>query len=152
MLHRHLCAFALSLLPLQSWADPDSVAVLLGSYHVNGSGFEEFNPGVFVNWHGAAFGGRVDLGFGGFRNSYDGFSAAVTSAYPLVRTQDWGLDLFAALAWYPGDGARFAHAIGDFVPIAGLQMRYRQVFVQAIPAGGDSVDATLSYGLVFELK
>lgn len=152
MLHRHLCAFALSLFPLQTVAGPDSVAVLLGSHHVNGSGFEEFNPGVFVSWHGAALGGRADLGFGGYRNSYDRFSLAVTTAYPFLRTPDWEFDLFAALAWYPGDGDRFGHAFGDLVPIAGLQLRYQNVFVQAIPAGGDTVDATLSYGLVFDLN
>jgi hypothetical protein len=154
MHHRTLCACALSLFPLTALAGPDSVAVLLGSYHVGADsslGLEEFNPGVFVNWHGAALGGRVDLGFGAFRNSYDGASVAVNAAYPLVRTPDWGFDLFTALALYPGDGDRFAHAIGDIVPIAGLQVRYRNVFVQAIPAGGQSVDATFTYGLVFSL-
>ncbi len=155
MLHRTLCACALSLLPAAAPAGPDSIAVLLGSSHVGAEsslGLEEFNPGVFVNWHGAALSGRVDLGFGAFRNSYDGFSVAVNAAYPLTRRPDWGIDVFAALALYPGDGDRFAHAIGDIVPIAGLQFRYRNAFVQAIPAGGQSVDATFTYGLVFDLN
>lgn len=152
MLHRYLCTCALLLTPLDAAAGPDSVAVLIGSHHVGGSGFEEFNPGLFLNWHGAAFGGRVDLGVGAFRNSYDAFSLAVTGSYPLYRTPDWGLDLFAALAWYPGDGDRFAHSLGDLVPIAGVQLRYQNVFLQAIPSGGDTVDATLTYGFVWDLK
>jgi hypothetical protein len=152
MLHRTLCAFALSLLPLKAVADPDSLAVLLGSHHVSDAEFEEVNPGLFVMWEGVAVRGRVDLGFGGFRNSYDGFSLAVNAAYPLYRTEDWGVDLFAALAWYPGDGDRFVHAIGDIVPIGGLQVRYRNVFVQAIPSGGKTVDAIFTYGLVFALN
>ncbi len=151
---RSLCAAALGLCSFgnPAAAGPDSVALMLGSHHLGASGFEEVNPGVFLNWHGRAFNGKVDLGFGAFRNSYGNGSIALTSAFPLVRNEDWGLDLFTALAWYPGDGDRFRHAIGDFVPIAGLQARWRNVFVQAIPAGGDSVDATFTYGLVFQLK
>lgn len=151
MLHRTLCACALFLTPLHTAAGPDSLAVLFGSHHVGGSGFEEVNPGLFVTWEEVALGGRVDLGTGAFRNSYGGFSLSVNGTYPLIRSPDWGVDLFAALAWYPGDGDQFAHALGDLVPIAGLQARYRNVFVQAIPSGGDRVDATLTYGLVFAL-
>lgn len=155
MLHRYLCACALLLAPLPGFADPvsgpDSLAVLLGSYHVNGSGFEEVNPGLFLTWEDAGLGGHVDFGVGAFRNSYGGASLSVSAAYPLVRTPDWGVDLFAALAWYPGDGDQFSHALGDLVPLAGLQARYRNVFVQAIPSAGARVDATLTYGLVVDL-
>lgn len=158
MQHTVLRAAALSLsavfavAPAPVAAGPDSMAVLLGSTHVGADGFEEVNPGIFLNWHNAAFGGRADLGFGAFRNSYGRGSVAVTTAYPIVRTQDWGLDLFAAIAWYPGNGDQFAVAAGDVVPLAGLQARWRNVFVQAIPGGGQSVDATLTYGLVFSLE
>lgn len=143
---------ALGAMPLSALAGPDSVAILLGTHHVGASGFEEVNPGVFLTWQGAALQGNLDLGFGAFRNSYGNGSVAVTTAYPIVRTPDWGIDVFGALAWYPGDGDQFALAVGDIVPIAGLQGRYGNVFVQAIPGGGGSVDATLTYGLTFQLE
>lgn len=147
-----------SLLAVSIWiagpveAGPDSVAVLLGSHHVGATGFEEVNPGVFFNWHEAAFGGRVDLGFGAFRNSYGHGSVAVTAGLPLIRDEVWGLDLFSALAWYPDDGDQFEVSFGDIVPIVGIQARWRHVFVQAIPGGGGDVDATVTYGLVFPLE
>lgn len=132
-------------------AGPDSIAVLFGSHHVGASGFEEANPGVFLSWHEVAFQGRVDLGFGAFRNSYGRGSVAVTANLPMIREDDWGLDVFSALAWYPDNGEQFSHSIEDIVPIVGLQARWRNVFVQAIPGGGGDVDATLTYGLVFAL-
>lgn len=144
-----LAAQLATALPAQ--AGPDSVSLLLGSHHVGASGFEEVNPGVFVNWHGVAFDGRVDLGFGAFRNSYGRGSVAVTAGLPMIREPEWGLDLFSALAWYPENGDQFNLAVGDIVPIVGVQARWRNAFVQAIPGGGGDVDATLTYGLVFML-
>lgn len=134
-------------------AGPDQVSILLGSYHVGATrDFEEFNPGVILTWKELLWQNRLDVGFGIFRNSYGDASVVATTALPLVRNRNWGLDLFAALATYPGEGDQFSHSIGDVVPIAGLQARYRNVFVQAIPSGGNSVDATLTYGLTFALE
>lgn len=133
-------------------AGPDQISILLGSHHVGATrDFEEFNPGVILTWRELLWQNRLDVGIGAFRNSYGDASVVVTSAYPLVRNQTWGLDLFAALATYPGEGDQFSHSIGDVVPIAGLQARYRNVFVQAIPGGGRSVDAVVTYGLTFAL-
>lgn len=132
-------------------AGPDQISILLGSEHVNGTGFEEFNPGIFLTWRDLLFDGRADLSFGGFRNSYGDGSLAVSMAFPIVREKNWGLELFTALAWYPGNGERFEIAAGDIVPIAGLQARLGPTFVQIIPGGGDSVDATISFGLTFAL-
>lgn len=134
-------------------AGPDQISILLGSHHVGATrDFEEFNPGVIVTWKELLWNNRLDVGVGVFRNSYGDASAVVTTAFPLLRNQNWGLDVFAALATYPGEGDQFSHSIGDVVPIAGLQARYRNVFVQAIPSGGNSVDATLTYGLTFALE
>lgn len=134
-------------------AGPDRISILLGSEHINATrSFEEFNPGIFLHWTESLFRNRVDLSFGAFRNSYGDGSLAVSTAYPIVRNETWSLDVFTALAWYPGNGDQFGHAIGDIVPIAGLQGRYKNIFVQAIPAGGESVDATLTFGLTFGLK
>ncbi|NDW47548.1 hypothetical protein [Ruegeria sp. PrR005] len=133
-------------------AGPDQVSILLGSHHVGATrSFEEFNPGLFLTWTEVAIGQRVDLTVGAFRNSYGDGSLAVSGAYPLYRTEVWGFDLFAGLAWYPGNGDQFGHAIDDMVPLAGAQMRYRNLFMQALPAGGNSVDATLTFGLTFSL-
>lgn len=133
-------------------AGPDRVQLLLGSHHFGASqDFEEFNPGLFLIWSEALWRDRLDFGIGAYRNSYGDGSLAVSAAYPILRRANWGLDLFGALAWYPGNGDRFSHAIGDIVPLAGLQARYRAVFVQAIPSGGDAADAVLSFGLSFPL-
>ncbi|GAB5438461.1 hypothetical protein [Falsiruegeria mediterranea] len=133
-------------------AGPDQVSILLGSHHVGATrNFEEFNPGVILTWKEVLWQNRLDVGVGVFRNSYGDASVVATTAFPLVRNQNWGLDLFAALATYPGEGDQFTYSIGDVVPIAGLQARYGNVFVQAIPSGGSSVDATLTYGLTFAL-
>ncbi len=142
----------LSLAP-PAHAGPDRVSILLGSHHVNASrDFEEVNPGVFLHWTNLLFKGRADLSFGAFRNSYGDGSLAVSTAFPIVRKDAWSFDLFTALAWYPGNGQEFSHAIDDFVPIAGVQARYKNVFMQAIPSGGQAVDATLTFGLTFATK
>ena len=134
-------------------AGPDRVSIMLGTHHAGATlDYDEVNPGVFVTWSGLMWQDRLDLTVGGFRNSYGDLSLAVSTALPLVRQEDWSIDLFGALAWYPDNGDRFAHAFGDIVPIAGLQFRYRSVFLQAIPAGGDSVDATFSFGLTFPIN
>lgn len=146
--------FVLSaLMAGHAYAGPDRISILVGSEHVNATrDFEEVNPGVFLHWTESLFRNRVDLSFGAFRNSYGDGSLAVATAYPIIRKEIWSFDVFTALAWYPGNGDEFSHAIGDIVPIAGLQARYRNVFMQAIPSGGQSVDATLTFGLTFPLK
>lgn len=134
-------------------AGPDRASVLLGSHHVNASrNFEEANPGLFLTWSGAMWQNRLDLGFGAFRNSYGDGSLAVTTAWPIARHESWGIDLFGALAWYPGNGGQFSHALGDMVPLAGVQARYRNLFMQAIPSGGNTADAVISFGLTFGLE
>ncbi|WP_425045474.1 hypothetical protein [Primorskyibacter sp. S87] len=134
-------------------AGPDRINILLGSEHLGATrDFEEFNPGLFLTWTNLMWKNRLDLTVGAFRNSYGDGSAAVSAAYPLIRTEAWGLELFGALAWYPGNGDQFGHSIGDMVPIAGVQARFHYLYMQAIPAGGDGVDATLTLGLTFPVK
>lgn len=141
-----------ALTAVSAMAGPDRVSILLASHHVNATqGFEEINPGLFLTWTGVAWKERLDLGLGAYRNSYGHGSLAATAAVPLVRKESWGLELFGALAWYPGDGDKFRHAMGDVVPLAGLQARYRTLFVQAIPSSGTSTDGVLSFGLTFPL-
>lgn len=131
---------------------PDRVSILLGSEHLGATrAFEEVNPGLVLTWSNVLLDDRIDIGLGAFRNSYGDGSAVVTSALPLWRRETWSVDLFGALAWYPGNGDRFTHAMGDVVLIGGAQARYRNLFVQAIPAGGSGADAVVSFGLTFAL-
>ncbi len=148
-----VAALAIAATSTAAQAGPDRVSILLGSHHVGATrDFEEFNPGIILVWDELVWRGRLDLAAGAYRNSYGDGSLALSLAYPFVRTEDWGLDLFGGVSWYPGNGDQFSHAIGDAVPIAGLQARYRNVFVQAIPAGGQSADAVLSFGLTFSME
>jgi len=146
-----LVALIVALRATTATAGPDQVSVMLGSHHVGASGFEEVNPGLFLTWTGAAFSGRADLSVGGYRNSYGDGSLAASVALPLVRRAAWDIALFGALAWYPGNGHRFEVSAGDLVPVAGLQSRAGPAFVQVIPGGGRSVDATVTFGLTFAL-
>lgn len=137
---------------LPAAAGPDRLSFLIGSEHIGATQpFEEINPGVFLTWTNALWKQNLDITAGAFRNSYGDGSLAVTTAYPFVRTEHWGFEMFGGLAWYPGNGDQFAHSAGDIVPLIGLQARYRNVFVQAIPSGGKTVDAVMSFGLTFAL-
>ena len=144
-------ALARAALALPAQAGPDRISFLLGSHHVGASGYEEFNPGVFATWTNAAFQGRTDLSVGAYRNSYGDGSLAVSLALPLVREPTWGIDVFSALAWYPGNGDRFKYHAGDIVPLIGLQSRIGPTFIQYVPGGDRGVDATLGFGLTFPL-
>ena len=126
-------------------AGPDRIAVHMGSHHAGAtSSFEEVNPGVFLSWDRP---NDVTLSIGAFRNSYGRGSIAVTAAKTIYRGENTGLALFAGLAHYPGNGNDIRHAIGDFVPLAGLQLHYRSVFVNVMPGDGDTVDAIFSFGV-----
>ena len=144
-------ALALPPLALSAQTRPDRISFLLGSEHIGASGYEEFNPGVFATWTNGAFQGRADVSVGGFRNSYGDGSLAVSLALPLVREATWGIDVFSALAWYPGNGDRFKYHAGDIVPLFGLQSRIGPTFIQYVPGGDRGVDATLGFGLTFPL-
>ena len=129
-------------------ADPDRLSFLLGSHHIDAAGnFQEFNPGVFLTWER-----RLDYSLGIYRNSYDRLSVAGTLAWPVYETGDFQLDLFGALALYPKDGRRFEISFGDVILLGGLQMRYRNAFLQVIPSDGGEVDAIVSFGLTFDLN
>lgn len=142
----------LSLFAAPAHAGPDRLSFLLGSRHIDAaSAFQEVNPGVFLTWEDAAMNGSLDLTAGVFLNSYDRGAAALTLAFPVWEREDWQVDVFAGLAWYPEDGRRFRVSAGDIVPLAGLQARWRNLFVQAIPQDGVEADLVLSFGVTFAL-
>lgn len=131
-------------------AGPDHVAFHLGSHHAGAShSFEEVNPGLFLSWdrpHG------VTLSVGAFRNSYGRGSVAATVAKTIHTYREGAAAVFAGLAHYPGNGADIRHAIGDMVPLAGVQLRHRRLFVNIMPGDGDTVDAIMSFGITIPLN
>lgn len=146
-----ILAAALCLLPsiASAFDAPDRVSVLMGSYHVDAKlDFNQTNPGIFLTWEK----GRIDYSIGVYDNSFNKTSVAVTAAIPVIRKGDFEASVFAGLALYPEDGRMFAFHIGDVVPIGGLQVRYKNAFVQVIPSDGVMVDAIIAGGITFRLK
>jgi hypothetical protein len=138
----------LAVLPTTVLAGPDRLSVLLGSNHINATeDFQEFNPGVFLTWER-----NLNYSIGAYYNSYERVSVLASIGYDYEIARDFDVGIFGALALYPGDGDRFRHSAGDVVPLVGLQARYKNVFVQFIPADGDSLDSLFTFGLTFELN
>ena len=142
-------ASALALvLPTAGQTNPDRISFLLGTEHVNASrDFQEFNPGVFLTWER-----DLNYSLGVFYNSYEEVSLLGSIGYDYEITRDFDIGAFAAIALYPGDGDEFRYSAGDLVPLLGLQARYKNVFVQFLPADGESLDALFTFGLTFELN
>ncbi|WP_299961989.1 hypothetical protein [uncultured Roseobacter sp.] len=135
-------------LPGAALAGPDRVSILLGSEHINATeDFREFNPGLFLTWEGPTF----DYSVGLFQNSYSNVSPLVSIGYDVEVAPEFEVGGFIGLAVYPGEGDRFDTSAGDVIPLLGLQARYRNVFVQALPADGQSTDGVLTFGLTFAL-
>lgn len=143
------------LTPGLALAGPDRVSILLGSEHVNATeDFQEVNPGLFLTWEQERdflFFDSTDISVGAFYNSYAKVAPNVTVGAAREVAPDLDLGVFAGVALYPGDGDRFRVAVGDVIPLAGLQARYRNVFAQLIPLNGETADAVLAVGLTFTL-
>lgn len=130
-------------------AGPDRVSFLIGSHHVNAQqSFDEVNPGVFVTWENP----RLHWTVGAYRNSYGRASISATAGLPVLRWQEGEASLFVGAALYPKDGRTFAAHVGDVVPIGGLQVRHRNVFMQLIPLDGNLADAVVTVGVTFGLE
>ena len=80
--------------------------------------FQEFNPGVSFTWED-----DLNYSLGAYYNSYEKISVLGAVSYDFPITGDFALGLFAGLSLYPGDGDRFEYAIGDLVPLIGVQAR-----------------------------
>ena len=120
---------------------------MLRSHHIGATeDFQEFNPGVFLTWER-----DLDYSIGLFYNSYSEVSVLGSVGYNVEAAPDLFLGAFAGIALYPGDGDRFNLSVGDFIPIVGLQARYRNFFTQIIPSDGETTDGVLTFGLSFDL-
>lgn len=131
-------------------AGPDRISLLLGSKHINSSErFNEVNPGLIFTWEES----DIDFSIGAYENSYRKLSIVGTVGYNLVRTRDFSAGVFLGLARYPGNGSKFALNFGnDVIPLAGLQMRYRSIFLQVLPGDGQVNSAVVTFGATFSLK
>lgn len=130
-------------------AGPDRISLLIGSHQVNSSyGFEEVNPGVFATWENP----HLHWTVGAYRNSYGRASISATVALPVVRWREGEVSLFAGAALYRKDGRNFALHWGDVVPIGGVQLRHRNLFMQVIPLDGNLADAVVSVGVTFPIN
>lgn len=108
-------------------AAQDRVALLLGSHHIGGDGFEEVNPGLFLTWD--------DGSVGAYRNSYGDVSLALTHEWALTDH----VSAFVGVVTYDG-----------LMPIAGLLFTAGPVFVQIIPSDGRAADGIVSLGLILK--
>lgn len=148
---RILAALALVIsFALPVHAGPDRLSILLGSHHAGGAGFDGRNPGLFLTWEDRGPG--LDLSLGVYRNSYGRGSVAVTAALPMLRWRDGAASLFVGAALYPRDGRRQRVHLGDLIPVAGLQLRHRDLFVQLMPGDGRPVSAVIAVGVTFPLR
>jgi len=129
-------------------ADPDRLSILLGSAHVGGDGFDGRNPGIALTWEDV---GDFDLSVAAYRNSYGRGSLAVTAALPVIRWADGEAALFLGAALYPEDGRRFRFHVGDVVPVGGVQLRHRNLFLQIMPGDGRAMDAVVAGGVTFSI-
>lgn len=134
-------------LPAAAWAGPDRASILLGSHHFNPKeDFQEFNPGLFLTWEG-----KFNVSAGVYYNSYERVGGLVALGYDFWEGEHYAVGVFGGVALYPGDGNRFDVSVGNFVPLAGLNARYRNVFVQLLPGNGNTTDGVVTFGLTFEL-
>lgn len=127
----------------------DRASVLLGALHPGGTGFESVTPGLILTWEDR---GGLDLSLAAYRNSYGRGSIAAMAGLPLARWHNGALSLTAGIAWYPGDGRRFAVHAGDVVPLVGLQVRYRHLFALILPGDGRTHAATIAAGITFPIR
>lgn len=154
--------FLMSCFCGSAWAGnpgPDSVQVLLGSSHINVSApravgqFEEVNPGIILVWRDEV--PAINLAAGVFRNSYGKLAPVGAVSIDRPINDDLGVAAFVGAAFY-GDDARFVgekYSSAGFVPYAGVQVNYKNVFVQAAPLTQESgeLGVVLGFGLSFDL-
>lgn len=144
-----ICALtAIISLACSAQAGPNRAALTFGSRHIGASGFNQFNPGLFLTWENP----RVHWSVGIYHNSYNHASVAVAGYAPLVYWRDGNAGLFAGLAHYPVNGRDFStHLARNILAIGGVQIRHGNLFIQITPMNGKPVKALLSFGVTWPL-
>lgn len=119
---------------------PDRLYIPLASYHYNltppnpgQTSWNEFNPGLVLTWEERF--ATLDYSAGAFLNSYEEVSAMVS----VGKFWDVGAVALGGVVTFAdyGDNSRhFDVTMGDtdFVVLPAIQMNYRNMFVQLVPA------------------
>ena len=147
------CALVAALISTAAGADcferPDRISILLGSEHVNATtDYTEFNPGVFLSWDCES----IILTAGVYTNSFGDASPSALVSYPIIKTNDGSLAAFAGASYFPDvEGLDLGYS-GNVVPLMGMQLNYKNTFVQVLPGVEDSFDLLITAGLRFHLN
>lgn len=134
---------------------PDRMTVSLGSKHF-ASKYElnEVNPGVFLSWN-VSKDKRWKVTGGVYKNSYGKPSAAAFGSYSIYRNRkhDVEVSVFGGVAYYPEDGRyQIPGWKHDIIPMGGLEVRYKNIAVQAYPVFSDNVKGMVSIGITIPLN
>lgn len=128
---------------------PDRLSFSISSNHIGAVvQYNERNPGVFVTWEHP----HHDINVGAYKNSFSKLSVLSTVSLQMYKTEDFSFEVFVGGAYYPEDGRTFALHVGDFIPLGGLQVRYKNIFSQIIPMNSPNAKAILTFGVSFSLK
>ena len=82
-----------------------------------------------------------------FKNHFSPFIG-----FPVYRSGSFSAEFFGGWAHYPGEGRKSRAGVGDVLPLAGLRLQFRQVFVNFIPSDGVVTDGIVSFGIRVPLK
>ena len=141
---------------------PDWASFQIGSKHINmnesnvtgAAGFQEFNPGLIVTW-GDRWRG-LNYSIGNFRNSNNERSTilAVSDLYPIGKGFFVGWFLGTADYGEVARNSKLWKLDSDWIPIGGLQLNYRNYYMQVLPANdsGKGFGAVLTFGVSMALK
>jgi hypothetical protein len=152
---RFICASLFSFFVASSAVaegiSPDRISLLLGSHHAaTDVHFEEFNPGIFATWEDRGP-GQLDYSIGAYRNSFGNLSKMYVVAKSFDIGRDAQIGVFAGVASYPQWSDHFIISFGEYVPVGGVQGRYKNAFMQVMPSDGKVVGSIISFGLTFDL-
>lgn len=137
---------------VKAFAGPDRVSILSNSKHIGfRSEFNETNPGVFLTWDDA-IAPNVDLSLGAYQNSYSRLSIMATASWLPIEIGPIQAGVFAGTAHYPVNGRNQPIHVGDWIPMAGVQVICGNFFIQAMPASVDLKRAIVAAGITFEVK
>ena len=149
-------AFTIALVVLatcKATAGPDRVSILTNSDHIGFryQGFNEQNPGVFLTWDDA-IAPNVDFSVGAYQNSYARLSVMATASWLPIEVGPVKAGIFAGVAHYPINGRNQPLHVGDWIPMAGVQVIAGNFFIQAMPASTDLKRSIIAAGITFEVK
>lgn len=138
---------------VKAFAGPDRVSILGNSKHIGFryDKYNETNPGVFLTWDDA-IAPNVDFSVGAYQNSYARLSVMASASWLPIEVGPIQAGVFAGVAHYPVNGRDQPFHIGDWVPMAGVQVIAGNFFIQAMPASTNLKRSIIAAGITFEVK